>query len=67
MEKARSFAQKGQAVSTQEALIKRDFKRAIAQERTFYNGVARTCFARADRGLGCPVRRPSQDTAGLVS
>eukprot|EP00959_Pyramimonas_sp_CCMP1952_P046694 975370-Pyramimonas_sp.AAC.1 len=48
------------AVKSQEALIERDLERATIEERTFCRGVACTCPEHADRGLGCPMRRPSR-------
>eukprot|EP00959_Pyramimonas_sp_CCMP1952_P363976 7621968-Pyramimonas_sp.AAC.1 len=48
------------AVKTQEALIKRDLKRAIMEERKLCRGVVCTCFEHADHGLGRQMRCPSR-------
>eukprot|EP00959_Pyramimonas_sp_CCMP1952_P307638 6439242-Pyramimonas_sp.AAC.1 len=59
--KSKSCAQNGRGnVKTQDALIKRDCKRAIIEERNLDPGVVCTCSEPADRRLGRPMRRPSR-------
>eukprot|EP00959_Pyramimonas_sp_CCMP1952_P267923 5601785-Pyramimonas_sp.AAC.1 len=48
-------------VKTHEKIIRRDLKRAIVEERKLYRGVCCSCPEFADRGPGCPMRRPSRN------
>eukprot|EP00959_Pyramimonas_sp_CCMP1952_P264083 5522226-Pyramimonas_sp.AAC.1 len=73
MKKARSFVKKTEAVRTQEALIKRDLKRAIIEERKLRRcagcTLLRACPPQARLSHETPIMEPQlpPDTVGLVS